>query len=103
MPGTDGTGPLGYGPMTGRKMGYCAGGYGDRQGFTGFGRRPGLGRGGFFRRGFGRGRGFFAGYDPDFDRQSNAEYLKNEAEYLRNALKGIEKRLAEMEAGKNAE
>lgn len=27
MPGFDGTGPLGMGPMTGRGMGYCAVGY----------------------------------------------------------------------------
>lgn len=25
MPGGDGTGPRGFGPMTGRKAGYCAG------------------------------------------------------------------------------
>jgi hypothetical protein len=34
MPGRDGTGPLGKGPMTGRGMGYCAG-------FSGFGRLAG--------------------------------------------------------------
>jgi hypothetical protein len=46
MPGGDGTGPMGQGPMTGRRMGYCAG-Y-DRPGFAatgwGFGRGMGLGR-----------------------------------------------------------
>ena len=45
MPGGDGTGPMGYGPMTGRGMGYCAGF--DRPGFAspGFGRGRGMGRG----------------------------------------------------------
>ncbi|MCK4407322.1 MAG: DUF5320 domain-containing protein, partial [Bacteroidales bacterium] len=55
MPGGDKTGPEGFGPMTGRRMGYCVGN--DRPGFAnltpGYGR--GFGRG--FRGGFGRGRG----------------------------------------------
>ena len=46
MPGGDGTGPMGMGPMTGRAAGYCAGypvpGYMNP--IPGFGR--GLGRGG---------------------------------------------------------
>lgn len=64
MPGGDGTGPRGMGPMTGRAAGYCAGygapgtmnpvpgrGLGLRQGY---GRQVGMGYG----RGFGgRGRG----------------------------------------------
>lgn len=50
MPGGDGTGPLGQGPMTGRAMGYCAGYSVPRFMNPGFGR-------GFWRRGFGRGRG----------------------------------------------
>lgn len=54
MPGGDRTGPRGFGPMTGRGAGYCAGysvpGYAN----------PIPGRGGFgFGRGFGRGRGWF--------------------------------------------
>jgi len=55
MPGGDGTGPMGLGPMTGRAAGYCAGypvpGYMNPipgRGFWGFGR-------GFFG---GRGRGW---------------------------------------------
>jgi hypothetical protein len=52
MPGGDGTGPMGMGAMTGRRMGYCAG-Y-SVPGFAnawpaGFGRGAGIG--------FGRGRG----------------------------------------------
>src|SRR5690554_2441714 len=52
MPFGDGTGPMGYGPMTGRGAGYCAGysvpGYMNPWG----GRGVGWGRGG------GRGRGW---------------------------------------------
>ena len=52
MPGGDGTGPMGMGPMTGRAMGYCSG-----YPAPGFVRAwpAGLGRG--FWPGFGRGRG----------------------------------------------
>jgi hypothetical protein len=51
MPGGDGTGPMGLGSRTGRRLGYCSGF--SVPGFmnAGAGRR-------FFRRGFGRGRGF---------------------------------------------
>ncbi len=40
MPGIDGTGPMGYGPLTGRGLGPC--GFGTRRGF-GRGYGPGLG------------------------------------------------------------
>jgi hypothetical protein len=56
MPGGDGTGPGGMGPMTGRAAGYCAGypmpGYMNPV----FGRGYGFGRGFGFGRGGGRGR-----------------------------------------------
>ncbi|MFC1589872.1 DUF5320 domain-containing protein [Candidatus Omnitrophota bacterium] len=44
MPGGDGTGPAGMGPMTGGGRGFCAGPMKDWRGFCG-------------GRGFGRGRG----------------------------------------------
>jgi len=56
MPAGDRRGPAGYGPMTGRGAGYCAGydvpGYMNQE--PGFGNR-GYGRGGFGRGGGGRG------------------------------------------------
>lgn len=56
MPGGDGTGPIGMGPMTGRAAGYCAGypapGYMNSV--------PGAFGYGFGRGGWGRGRGGFA-------------------------------------------
>jgi hypothetical protein len=48
MPGFDGTGPIGQGPLTGRQMGYC------RQAKPAFAAGAGLGRG----QGRGRGRAF---------------------------------------------
>ena len=67
MPLGDGTGPLGFGPMTGRAAGFCAGypvpGYLNPipgRGWFGVGRGYfpwGGGRGRFFGRGRGFGRG----------------------------------------------
>ncbi len=69
----DGTGPDGIGPMTGRRMGFCAGF--DRPGYAnpGFGRGRGFGRGfghGFraFGRDLGRGLGFRGGFGRGFGR-----------------------------------
>jgi hypothetical protein len=53
MPGGDGTGPLGMGPMTGHGAGYCAG----TDIPVSSNMTPGRGRG----MGFGRGRGFGRG------------------------------------------
>ncbi|GAH15858.1 unnamed protein product, partial [marine sediment metagenome] len=52
MPGGDGTGPGGLGPMTGRALGYCAG-----YSAPGFSIGPGMGMAS--GRGFGRGRGYW--------------------------------------------
>lgn len=119
MPGGDGTGPLGAGPMTGRGAGYCAGygvpGYANPT----FGR--GLGRG--FGRGFGRGRRFgcwggmgwygappregwaFAypvPYAPSVpppvpDPEIEKRVLKNRTELLQSELEFLRKRLEELE------
>ena len=73
MPGGDGTGPGGMGPMTGRAAGYCAGypvpGFMNPMqggGYGGWGRGMGRGRGG----GGGRGRrnGFYATGMPGWAR-----------------------------------
>jgi len=57
MPFGDGTGPMGYGPMTGRGAGYCAGF--NAPGFMNPWPRGGRGFGrGFRGRGFGRGFGW---------------------------------------------
>ena len=72
MPGGDGTGPGGMGPMTGRAAGYCAGypvpGYmnpiAGRGGGWGYGRGMGWRRG--WGRGGGRGRGWRGAYGPAY-------------------------------------
>lgn len=56
MPGFDGTGPMGAGPMTGGARGLCNPAYA--------GYSPVYGRGFGYGRGYGRGRGFRLGYGP---------------------------------------
>lgn len=57
MPGLDGTGPQGLGPMTGGGRGLCAADVAAPQAV----RAPGYGRGQGFGRGMGRGRGMGSG------------------------------------------
>ncbi|MFO7951439.1 MAG: DUF5320 domain-containing protein [Bacillota bacterium] len=94
MPGFDGTGPMGRGPMTGRGFGPCSGFApgmrGPRRGF--WGRRPGW-----------RAYRQWSGVpDPYYSSAtSNPEdekaYLKEQAEQLRQELAEMEKRMAELE------
>ncbi|RKX98944.1 MAG: hypothetical protein DRP55_07905 [Spirochaetes bacterium] len=64
MPGLDGTGPQGGGPMTGRGMGYCIGYVNPTYLGIGGGIRGGVGRGYVPGRGFGRGFGQGSMYNP---------------------------------------
>jgi len=124
MPGGDGTGPAGMGPMTGRAAGYCVGntvpGSMSAPGGGGF-RRGGGGRGGRGRRnrfyatglvGWQRaaagmpafGAGQFAavpqtgfGAPPAVGAEQEIGLLKQQAEYFASALEGIKKRIEELE------
>ena len=113
MPGGDGTGPMGMGPMTGRGAGTCAGyaapGYmNPAMGCgAGFGRGRGFGRG----MGFGRGR-WVAPYLPPYGAAPQAggpaaeqelAMLKSQAEQFAGALDGIKTRIEEIETSKKAE
>lgn len=115
MPRGDGTGPRGFGPMTGRATGFC----------TGFG-APGFAN--FFPGGFcrardrgrtGRGRGFrnwrygtgltdwqgTGGYGPSsfpyagpaMNKQQEVNELKAQITYLEDILEGIRLQLKELE------
>ena len=113
MPGGDGTGPAGFGPMTGRAAGFCAGypvpGYMNPvsgRGYWGWGR-------GF--RGGGRGwRNWYyatglpgwarVGYQAGFPAAPTAEQekqaLKQQAQYLSDSLDALNKRIEELEKEK---
>ena len=99
MPGGDGTGPIGRGPMTGRAAGLCAGN--PNLGYTTSGYGQGYGRG--WGRGVGRGfwgrsrRFWYRGYnDMPFNQSTTEEekvYLENVVKNLKEELKAVTDRL----------
>ena len=114
MPGGDGTGPIGVGPMTGRAAGFCAGyampGYMNPAGGRGyFGRGRGFwGRGGgrgwrnqFYATGVGGGAGVGAGYRgptaAGITGEQELQGLKQQAEFLQNSLNQINERVEQLE------
>ncbi len=116
MPGFDGTGPMGAGPMTGGGRGYCNPAFaGTRYPYgrgPGYGRGFGRGAGPGFGRGMGYGRGFAwrapyrawggfypapYGYPYPMDASGEVDMLKAEAERMKNALDDIHRRIEEME------
>lgn len=112
MPGYDGTGPRGTGPMTGGGRGYCAvpagrtgvgtvegrpwgrgGGRGWRNmyyatGMTGW-QRAGLGYPAYGGRAYPN--------DPGFTAEEEKEMLKNEAEALKRELEEVQQRISLLE------
>ena len=121
MPGGDGTGPGGMGPMTGRAAGICAGyatpGYANRIGGRGMGMGWGRGRG--FGRGLGWGRAEYGlpayggavnpyaygggvPFTPTVAPRQELDSLKGQSEYLEDALDGIKKRIEELESRKSS-
>ena len=84
----DGTGPMGYGPMTGRGLGRCTGVNTSNIGSglaLRFGRRLGLGRR------FGRGFGW-----NQTPVQSEKDLLAEEKEILKSRLDAIDKQLGNL-------
>ena len=125
MPGGNGTGPTGMGPMTGRAAGYCAGysmpGYANPiPGRGGFGYGRGWGRGFGRGRGWGRGRGFgsqrtaypyaygnpYYGdpylaapyYGPEASPQQEAQMLKEQSKAMQDEISAINERIKELES-----
>ena len=118
MPGGDGTGPMGMGPMTGRAAGYCAGyavpGFmspGGGRGFARGGRGRGMGRGygsrvtglpGWARAGWApapaMGPYGVAAYAPPMAPQAELEALRAQADYFSGAMDEVRKRIEELES-----
>lgn len=115
MPLGDRTGPDGMGPMTGRAAGFCAGYNAPGHMNPAFGGGHGYGRG--LGRGFGRGRGrgfgrrFASPYaggpnavpynPPPYSAPTKEEELgalKEQQQYLDNALQDVKKRIDDLEA-----
>jgi hypothetical protein len=106
MPGGDRSGPQGLGSMTGRGMGYCAGytvpGTMNPAG-VGFGNR-GRGRG-FRHMSYARMPGWMRyGYPPyginpitpQYTKDDEIQFLKDQADYFKAALDDISNRLGEL-------
>lgn len=112
MPGFDGTGPAGMGPMTGGGWGRCAP-QGTAYGWTGFGRRFGRGRrrmGGFRSQWFGGppgtfqgGYGPYGGYSQNafWSREQETAFLRDQTAALKEELHALESRLEELETEKS--
>jgi len=125
MPWGDRTGPWGYGPRTGRGMGFCSGysapGYMNPCN-PGGGRWGGMGRGWGRGRGFGRGRGMGLGrgwaqmnphvypvgpvrpisamepgvYGAYGSKEGEMAYLEDMKKSIEEELEGIKQRLKEL-------
>jgi Family of unknown function (DUF5320) len=101
MPGLDRTGPLGYGPMSGRRGGYCRSGIPLRRSFYRAGPVRGSGMGGY-------GRGFRRQYletglprwarTSEIDPSVRAEDKAIPQETLELEVKALEEQLNEMKA-----
>ncbi len=112
MPGFDGTGPGGMGPMTGGGRGFCnpAGAGGSLFG-RGLGRGFGRGRGFGFGRGFGWRAGGPAYYDAPYagaptawnryaspmNREQEVDFLQNQAQAIKEELENIETRINDLQ------
>lgn len=101
LPRYDGTGPYGYGPLTGRGFGFCAGHPGWHYG-AGYGRRLGRRRGWGPGYGYGPGPGFAYGFAPAAPwhwgtAKSEKEFLEEERDLLQVRLKEIEEELEEFD------
>ena len=114
MPGGDGTGPMGMGPMTGRGAGHCAGfavpgvvngvlsggipgrGRGGRRGWRNMFYATGLP--GWVRVGLGAaGAALAAGAPRGMTREQELDALKQQAHQAANVLESIRQRISELE------
>ncbi len=112
MPGGDGTGPMGMGPMTGRAAGFCAGfdspGYAHGMflvgsGFARRGRGRGrmMGPGGRGRLGaayrYGAGWGYGLPYRERPTVEQETEALNEQLQFHEEAIHEIKQRISELE------
>ena len=98
MPGFDGTGPMGMGPMTGGGRGFCSPwGIGTALRTYGFPRWAG-----YPYPYYGSGP-FFLGavpFAPRMSREQENDFLKSEAAALREQLKELEARIGQLSTEK---
>ena len=103
MPGLDGTGPMGVGPMTGGGRGFCSPwGVGTTPSRYGYPRWTGYPYS--YQRPY--GRGFFGSRilppTPQMTREQELAALKSESQFLSEELKQMEARIKALEGGAEA-
>ena len=96
MPGFDGTGPRGLGPMTGGGRGFCA--VPVRPAWPGY---PEVGYGMPYAGPWGVPYQGAPPFSPETARQAEFDYLKGVAQSLRDDLTDIEARIQEIESQKD--
>ena len=114
MPGFDGTGPRGMGPMTGGRRGFCSP-WGIGAAIRGrmvppYPQAPYPLYGGYAPYGSPRGTPYYGGYapgtSPDYwatpyapqmTREQELDFLRNEAQAVKEQLEGIEARMRNLE------
>ena len=98
MPGFDGTGPRGMGPMTGGGRGFCAVPLPSRWPTY-------LGRGAYPPYGVPRGMPYYGAgpiapgavpFAPQMTREQELDFLKNQAQAMRGQLEQIEARVQQL-------
>ncbi len=98
MPGYNRQGPAGQGPMTGRGLGPCGGGYARRGYYPGIRMGAGFGRG--MGAGFGMraGIGNFGGYYPptELSKEEQKAMINDRKAYLENEIADLQKNLEEL-------
>jgi hypothetical protein len=88
MPGLDGTGPRGMGPMTGGGRGFCSP-WGIGAAYGPYGVTPWAGYG--FRAGWG-----FSPFAPSLTKEQELDFLNNQAQAMREQLQQIETRIQQL-------
>jgi len=102
MPGFDGTGPRGIGPMTGGGRGFCALPFSAER--VAYWRRPAYPMYGPPRGipyyGAGISMPFAAPYAPEITREQELNFLRDQAEAMIEELEMIDARIKELESNK---
>jgi len=104
MPGFDGTGPRGMGPMTGGGRGFCSP-WGIGAAFGGYGTPPRVGYGYPYYGWAGASYPFYGAppsapgatpFAPQMTREQELDFLKNQAQAMRGQLEQIETRIQQL-------
>lgn len=117
MPRGDGTGPIGMGPLTGKRLGNCIA-YGVplvAGMMSGFGRGRGFGRGfcfwgtvvsgaaALYFAGKNKRKLFKVNNNSNISNEADVSVLKNQANILENSLTEVRNRISELERNKQKE